>query len=400
MLKQTLFLILALFSLSPLFAAEQQLDIRIPVVDMQDFYNTEKREEFINTLYQAMSKIGFFAVRNTGVDSKVIKEAYAQAEEFFNSSQDIKMKSFVKELRGQRGFVPSEIAKGNAAKDCKEFYHIGRELSPAEHQKLGLYSNVWPEQRNFREAMLTLYSELEKYVIPLQEAIVMTINQHAKEKIPLNTLHQMTKHGDTLIRALYYPALSEEQVCRLDKPLYWAAAHTDIDLLAILPYATEKGLQIELNGQWLTVIVPEDAFVINVGDMLENLTNGLFVSARHRVMALEPQKKRFSMVLFVHPTDQSSLAPLPNCIAQTGGVQKYAPGTRQEFLWERLLELNIAPMVLEPYSKTGHTERQFKYQKESPQVVDLLLKNGLASVELKAEIEKRKSDSIKRVFAK
>ena len=59
-----------------LIASEpEQLDIRIPVVDMQDFYNPEKQEQFINTLYDAMTQIGFFAVRNTGVDSKIIKEA-------------------------------------------------------------------------------------------------------------------------------------------------------------------------------------------------------------------------------------------------------------------------------------------------------------------------------------
>jgi hypothetical protein len=133
--------------------------------------------------------------------------------------------------------------------------------------------------------------------------------------------------------------------------------------------------------------------------MLENLTNGLFVSARHRVLAQDPHKDRFSMVLFVHPTDQSSLAPLPGCIEQTGGIQQYAPGTRQEFLWERLLELNIAPMVLEPYSKTGHTERQIRYQKESPQVVQLLIDNGLASEELlqvlQQKVEKKVSEGYK-----
>jgi hypothetical protein len=95
------------------------------------------------------------------------------------------------------------------------------------------------------------------------------------------------------------------------------------------------------------------------------------------------------MVLFIHPTDDTSLAPLAACIEQTGNVQSYAPGTRRDFLWERLLELNIAPMLLEPYSKTGHVERQMQYGRESPQVVQLLLDNGLASPELKQALEDR-----------
>jgi len=121
--------------------------------------------------------------------------------------------------------------------------------------------------------------------------------------------------------------------------------------------------------------------------MLENLTNGLFVSAKHRVLAQEPCKDRFSMVLFIHPTDDTPLDPISACIELTGGVQRYAPGTRNEFLWERLLELNIAPMLLEPYSKTGHTERQLRYGRQSPQVVQMLIENGLASSEVLEAVE-------------
>jgi len=247
--------------------------------------------------------------------------------------------------------------------------------------------NVWPDQEGFKESMMTLFSELEKYVIPLQEAIIMTINRDATTKLAPDTLHQMTVNGDSLLRALYYPALTQEQLDSSKPPLKWAAEHTDIDYLAILPFATAKGLQVEVNGRWLNVVVPEDAFVINAGDFLRNLTNGLFISAKHRVMAQEPNMHRYSMVLFVHPTGDTSLAPLAGCIEQTGGVQKYAPGTRFEFLWERLLELKIAPGLLEPYSKTGHTERQLRFGKQSPQVVQLLIENGLASEEVLKSVE-------------
>jgi hypothetical protein len=224
-----------------------------------------------------------------------------------------------------------------------------------------------------------LYAELDRYIVPLQQAIIASINHRGQADLPLDHLNRATQLGATLLRALHYPALTEEE---MQKPVYWGAAHTDIDLLALLPYATEKGLQVELNGQWLNVVVPEDAFVINVGDMLQNMTNGLFVSARHRVVAQEPHKERFSMVLFVHPTPETSLAPLPACIALTGGNQLYAPGTQQEFLWERLLELGIAPSLLLPYSQTGHVERQMTYGRASPQVVNLLLENNLASEDL------------------
>ena len=293
------------------------LDIRIPVVDMQDYYLPEKRDAFIDTLYHAMHEVGFFAVRNTGVNRETIQNAYAQAEKFFKQDSEYKNKSFVRELNGQRGFVPGETAKGKKAKDYKEFYHIGKELPPLESQRLNFPLNVWPDQFCFKEDLVSLFSELEQYVGFLFEAIVEVINRNADEKISSDFFSKMTKDGHSLLRALYYPALPEES---MNETCYWSAPHTDIDLLAILPFATERGLQVEMNGEWLTVVVPEDAFIVNVGDMLENLTNGLFTSSRHRVVALEPGKERFSMVLFVHPTDDNPLDPLASCIEQTGGI--------------------------------------------------------------------------------
>lgn len=361
---------LALITMSQCLFAE--LDIRIPVVDMKDYYNPEKQEQFLETIYQAMSEIGFFAVRNTGIDNHLIKRAYDQAQAFFKSDPSVKNESFIKALNGQRGFVPGETAKGENVKDYKEFYHIGPE-------SFSRVPNVWPAQQGFKETMLSLYQELEKYSIPLQEAVILSINRKTPHQIPTDLLHQMTKGGESLLRALYYPALSEEMITHRTTPLFWAAAHTDINLITIFPFATAQGLQLQLKGEWLNVSVPDDAFVVNVGDMLENLTNGLFTSCRHRVLAQSPYQDRFSMVFFVHPFAKAALDPLEACIELTGGVQTYAPGKQHEFLWERLLELDIAPALLEPYSKTGHTERQIQFGRESPQVVEKLIEHGLAS---------------------
>jgi isopenicillin N synthase-like dioxygenase len=360
------------------------LDLRIPVVDMNDFYTLENRETFLNTLYDAMSTVGFFAVRNTGVNAAVIKEAYAQAETFFKSSPEFKASCFKEGVKGERGFVPGETAKGNKIKDFKEFYHFGREGA--------LPPNVWPQQMGFKNAIMNLFEELEQYVVPLQEAIIATINLHSTTQIPLDYLNQTTKEGQSLLRSAYYPAMSEEMINNLDEPQDWAAAHTDIDLLTILPFATEKGLQVEVDGEWLNVVVPADAFIVNIGDMLQNLTNGLFKSATHRVRALEPNKDRFSMVFFVHPTDETPLDPLPACIEITGGKPEYAKGTRQEFLWERLLEIRAAPELLSLYAKTGHTERQMELGRESPQVVQMLVENNLASAELLKALESQPAD--------
>lgn len=341
---------------------------------MRDFYDVHKRELFIRTLYEALTKVGFFAVRHTGVDRHIIHEAYNQAEMFFNQCTCYKEKYRFEESKGLRGFFQSEIGTSPTLKDFKEFYQIG----PAH----GYARNFWPDQDGFKEGLVTLYNELAQYVIPLQEAIVETLNAHISTKLPLHFLNTMTKDADTLLRAYYYPSPAELQLNESEQPPLWAASHTDMDLLAILPYATEKGLQVEVNGQWLNVIVPEDAFIVNAGDMLENMTNGLFISARHRVVSQEPNKERFSMVLFVNPRPEIRLDPLQSCIDLTGGVQRYANGTCREFSWERLLELDLAPSLLSPYAQTGHIERQIRYGRASERVIEMLIEQQLASAKL------------------
>ncbi|MBS0655433.1 MAG: isopenicillin N synthase family oxygenase [Verrucomicrobia bacterium] len=355
-------------------ATKSQFDGRIPVVDMNDFYSVEKKGAFLDTLFEAMTTIGFFAVRNTGVERSVIDNAYRESKTFFKSDLDQKNLCFNKESAGQRGFVPGESAKGNQQKDFKEFYHIGPELSQEKRAEHGIPANIWPEtQPAFKETMVQIYNELNRYAEPLLCAITAVLNKVCGTNLHENFLYDMLGEGEnTLLRALNYPASELTETIG-------AYEHTDIDFLTILPYATAKGLQVFINGEWFTVHVDEDCFVINIGDMLENLTNGLFKSALHRVLLEEAGQERFSMVHFVHPSNKVPLDPLQICIEKTGGVQKYAPGTRLEFLFERLLELGIAPGVLETYSKMGHTERQIDYGRASPQVVKLLVDKGLAS---------------------
>ncbi|MBS0655629.1 MAG: isopenicillin N synthase family oxygenase, partial [Verrucomicrobia bacterium] len=311
----------------------------IAVVDMNDFYDAEKQEQFLDTLSHAMTTTGFFAVRNTGVNRDITKAAYKEAALFFKGDSDLKT-SCSNLSGGQRGFTPGERAKGKQEKDFKEFFTVGPDLSPEAMAKFGLFENVWPEgQPEFKQSMTAIYNELNQYTRPLLQAIVAVINKNATTKLEEDHLYDMTVGGDTLLRALYYPAID-----KLDKrkPLFWAAEHTDINFLTILPHATAKGLQVLIDGKWQDVIVPEDAFVINIGDKLQHLTNGLFVSSRHRVLAEKQGYERFSMVYFVHPANDVWLTPLESCIAQTGGVQKYSASTSLELLWERLLELNLA----------------------------------------------------------
>lgn len=153
---------LALIGLFTAVSGFATFDATIPVVDMQDFYNPEKQEAFVEQVGEALREVGFFAVINPEIDMNVLDEAYSEAKSFFSLSREEKRKCLNLNIGGQRGYVESESAKGQALKDFKEFYHIGRELSDEELKELGYPKNIWPEERQLKEKSLKLFQSLEK----------------------------------------------------------------------------------------------------------------------------------------------------------------------------------------------------------------------------------------------
>ena len=299
------------------FAAEQaNFPSTIPVVDMRDFQSPETKQKFIDEMSKALHEVGFFAVVNPGVNEKALAEGYDASKHFFQSSLEKKNAICKPELNGQRGYIPSEIAQGRTSKDCKEFLHIGSN------------NNVWPAWMDLQYPMEHLISTLEEHSEKLQQAMSLAMGQ------PEGFLSSTTRNGNSLLRALHYPS-------NPSSGQFWAAAHTDIDLFTILPMATEEGLQIYHNGEWVAVRVPPDAFIINGGDMLENMTNGYFKSSRHRVVAKE-NLERYSIVYFIHPRSDVALGPIAHCISMTGGKPLFPEATRDELLFRRLVEIGLA----------------------------------------------------------
>lgn len=359
-------------------AEEPVFDATIPVLDMNEYLHAETKDKFIKELYQALSEVGFFAVINTGVDSQILDAGYRSCFDFFSLSHEQKMQINVPWLNGQRGYVPGESAKGAAIGDFKEFYHVGRERDPEELKSLGIVPNVWPENFDLKTPLCSLYSALEKYGILLETAIAEAIGA------PSDLFTQMTKDGELLLRAIHYPA-------NPPKDCLWAAEHTDIDLLTILPHATADGLQVQNKlGEWVDVRVPENAFIVNAGDMLENITNGEFRSGLHRVVAKEGNYERYSIVLFVHPRSHDRLDPLPACVSRTGGIRKYANANRLELLEERLVDLGLASFpMMQDLAESGIMERLIEVGRASPGAMKKLKEVGLASETVLAELDRK-----------
>jgi len=369
-------LVCACISLIISASAQAKFDATIPVIDMNDYYSKTSHTIFIEKLANALKTVGFVAVINSRVDKTIMDNAYAAAKNFYAQPLDTKLRYNNPKLNGQRGYVPGETAKGQAKKDYKEFYHIARDYPAKVNKKFGYPANIWPTEDNFKPAMQQLIVELDRYVEDIEAAIAESIGEKS------DFFSKMTRNGTYLLRSIHYPANPPANSI-------WAAAHTDIDLFTILPRATAEGLQVlNSKGEWIDVVVPDNAFIINAGDMLQNITNGVYKSALHRVVSTAKNTERYSMVAFIHPRPTDHMDPLPKFIAQVGS-RKFANATQSELLSERLIDLGVnSPELLHDFAKSGTIERLIEVKRASLTAMKALREANLASDTVLKELAK------------
>ena len=308
----------------------------IPVLDLQDFIsgNEQTADQFVQSLGDALHEVGFFALVNHGVESKIIQAAYGAAEAFFALSSDTKAQYEVASLKGQRGFTQfgKEHAKDSRAPDLKEFWHLGRE-KPTEHP-VDYPDNIWPrEVPQFQLVMATLFEQLETCADHLMAACAQYLQQ------PTDFFSTQVKEGQTILRVIHYPPVKAENTPNSQR----AAPHEDINLITLLCEATTPGLELlKADGEWLSIEPIPGQIIVDTGDMLQALSNGLLRSTTHRVVNPNSSRdRRFSMPYFVHPRPDFDLTPLPSCIKRTGGKATYPAETAAAALTKRLKEIGL-----------------------------------------------------------
>ena len=311
----------------------------IPVVDLRDWAGgAAARQGFVRTVGESLAEIGFFAVRNHGIPDELTQRAYAVAKAFFHLPADVKARYHDAAKKGQRGFTGfgKEHAKDSQAPDLKEFWQVGRPDVPDDHPVHRSFGpNLWPsEVPPFGPTLVELYRHLDRLGGILLEACAAYLGE------PEGRFRDMARDSDTIVRVLYYPPLAPD----VPPGAVRSAAHEDINLITLLSGATAEGLELKRHdGTWMPVHTGFDTIVVDAGDMLQNVTNGLFKSTTHRVVnPSDASKERFSIPCFVHAQTEVDLTPLPSCIARTGGVARYPSVTAGEYLLQRLREIGLA----------------------------------------------------------
>jgi isopenicillin N synthase-like dioxygenase len=306
----------------------------IPVVDLGDWNEGgAARQRFITTVGESLADIGFFAVRNHGVPDALMSRAYDVAKQFFHLPADVKQRYHHPEKRGQRGFtgMGKEHARDAEAADLKEFWQVGRPGTP--HPQYG--DNLAPAEV---PAFAPTFDELYRSLDSLGDVLLRACATYIAE--PEDTFSKMAQRSDTIVRVLYYPPVGP----KVPPGAVRSAAHEDINLITLLSGATAEGLELlRRDGSWMAVHTGFDTIVVDSGDMLQNVTNGLYKSTTHRVVNPgDATSERFSIPCFIHARLDVDLTPLPSCIARTGGTATYPSVTAGAYLEQRLREIGLA----------------------------------------------------------
>ncbi|MCM8729504.1 isopenicillin N synthase family dioxygenase [Hephaestia sp. GCM10023244] len=307
---------------------------QVPTLSLAD--QARDPDGFATAFGGSFERFGFAIVADHGIDPQLISRAWALTEALFDRPDEEKRGYHIPGGGGARGYTPfkTEIAKGATAVDLKEFWHVGRDLAAGHKYAHAMAPNVWPDQpEGFRDTFIDLFAAFDTAGDRLLSAIARHLG------LAPDWFDHAVHDGNSVLRLLHYPPIPA------DAEGVRAGAHEDINLITLLLGAEEAGLELlDKDGRWLAIRPPEGAMVVNVGDMLQRLTNHVLPSTTHRVVNPPPERRghsRYSMPFFLHPAPDFLIRTLPGCITADRPDQYPAPITAHDYLHERLVEIGL-----------------------------------------------------------
>ncbi len=293
-------------------------------------------EAFALDLGRSFERFGFAIIADHGVDGALIDRAWDRTKAFFALPTEVKLHYDAAALAGQRGYTAfgTEIAKDGDKHDLKEFWHVGRDLPPGHPFRNHMPDNIWPDEVDgFQETLSALFSAFDVAGGHILSAIARHLGLAPDWFVPT------VENGNSILRLLHYPPIP------VDADGIRAGAHEDINTITLLLGAEEAGLQLlGKHGNWLDIDPPPGAMVVNIGDMLQRLTNNRLPSTTHRVINPPPERRhlpRYSMPFFLHFASDFLIETLPSCIDDAHPNLYPQPITANDYLRQRLVEIGL-----------------------------------------------------------
>lgn len=316
----------------------------IPTLDFRRFHND--RDAFVRELGASYEAFGFVGVTHHGISTELMDQAYRLFQDFFALPNEQKQRYHVKGSGGARGYTAFgvETAKDSQHPDLKEFFHVGRELPSGHAYESVMPPNLWPsELADFKAISYALYQALDQLGTSMLQAIALYLG------LDEHYFDNKVNFGNSILRSIHYPPIQDS-----DTRSVRAGQHEDINFITLLIGSSAEGLQLlRRDGSWLPVTTPErdardptqgDAIVVNIGDMLQRLTNHKLPSTTHRVvnpMGEKRRQPRYSIPFFLHPNPDFLIDTLASCVSTENPSRYPSPLTAHEYLMERLREIKL-----------------------------------------------------------
>jgi isopenicillin N synthase-like dioxygenase len=316
-------------------------NVNIPRLDLNDYLNgtPEQKRNFSNDIGNAFNDTGFVTITNHGLDADLINKLYKEVQNFFTLPEAEKLKYEKVELAGQRGYTSKgrEKAKDSKTPDLKEFWQTGQYVEDGDVIKDEYPDNVKVEEYpGFNEVTKEVYQKLEKAGKQILNAISVYLG------LPENYFEDKVHNGNSILRGIHYFPIENPEALPADAVR--AGAHEDINLITLLIGASADGLEVlTQQGEWFAIKAHGEDIVVNVGDMLQRLTNNKLRSTTHRVV--NPPRElmknsRYSVPFFLHPKSSMDLSSLDSCVDKDH-PKAYSDITAGDYLDERLREIGL-----------------------------------------------------------
>jgi isopenicillin N synthase-like dioxygenase len=315
--------------------------VNIPRLDLNDYLNgsSEQKKKFSDNIGSAFNDTGFVTITNHGLSQDLINKLYQEVQNFFTLPEAAKLKYEKVELAGQRGYTSKgrEKAKDSKTPDLKEFWQTGQYVEDGDPIKEEYPDNVLIEEYlGFNEVTKETYQRLEVAGKHILNAISVYLG------LPDNYFEDKVHNGNSILRGIHYFPIENPDALPADAVR--AGAHEDINLITLLIGASADGLEVlTREGEWFAIKAQGEDIVVNVGDMLQRLTNNKLRSTTHRVVnpPREMMKNsRYSVPFFLHPKSNMDLTCLASCV-DNEHPKGYSDITAGDYLDERLREIGL-----------------------------------------------------------
>ncbi|XP_039022887.1 protein SRG1-like isoform X3 [Hibiscus syriacus] len=271
--------------------------LQIPVIDMQKLVSGGPNNSEIEKLDFACKEWGFFQLVNHGVSLTLLDKIKTQIRDFFNLPMEEKNKFW--QYPGQvEGFGQSFVVFEDQKLDWGDIFYMI--TLPLHLRKPHLFPRL---PLPLRDTMELYSSELNNLYIAILAKMAEALNMKTEEM-------EFIGEGRQAMRVNYYPP------CHLPAQVIGLTPHSDASVITILLQLNEvEGLQIKKDGKWVSVKPLPNAFIVNIGDIFEIITNGRYRSIEHRA-TVNSERERLSFATFCGVGDDGEIGPAPSLISE------------------------------------------------------------------------------------